>query len=65
MSDKKIVYKVFMYVDANPYIADIEGLHLRNLEDDLKALDVGDKMTIEKIEMTQKELDDMPEFMGP
>lgn len=59
------VFKVKLFQDAAPFVCTPGNLKIRDLIDDIVCLDAGDALTVECKEMTQAEIDALPEWDGP
>ena len=65
MAEKKKCYQITMpeLTGSNGYI-ETEHAIISAIEAEIESLEVGDSMMIKVVELTQKELDDAPEFEG-
>jgi len=61
-SPKVPCVKVKIDPTSNYYVLPISELHA--LFDDLEATPVGESLILERFDMTQKELDNLPDFEG-
>jgi len=63
--NKKRVYRVYVAEDTNPFVVTTMKELLEQVETIIDENDIGDAMIIVPIEMTDDEIADMPDWVGP
>ena len=59
-----ILYRVFLYEDATPFIDTAENI-AKNISEWLSDQEEEDTISIEKLEMSQEDFEKLPEWQGP